>query len=88
MDNFGIKYIGKEYLQHLYDALRKETYEIVEDSQCNIKPLQRRNGLVVLANANKSAVPRVHGWPGKCLFSALSDLPCTHTPLAQIGYAH
>jgi hypothetical protein len=27
----GIKYIGQEYLQHLYDALQKETYEIVED---------------------------------------------------------
>ncbi len=31
MDDFGIKYIGKENLQHLYDALRKETYKIVED---------------------------------------------------------
>ncbi len=44
------------------------------------KPLQRLNGLVVLANANKSAVPRVHGWPGECLFLALSNLPRTHTP--------
>ncbi len=44
------------------------------------KPLQHRNGLVVLANANKSAVPRVHGWPGKRLFLALYDLPHTHTP--------
>jgi hypothetical protein len=35
------------------------------------KPLQRRNGLVVLANANKSAVPRVHGWPGKHLFGSI-----------------
>ena len=32
MDDFGIKYIGEDNLQHLYDALRKETYEIVEDS--------------------------------------------------------
>jgi hypothetical protein len=31
VDDFGIKYIGKEHLQHLYDALKKETYEIVED---------------------------------------------------------
>jgi len=31
MDDFGIKHIEREYLQHLYDALRKETYEIVED---------------------------------------------------------
>ncbi len=31
MDDFGIKYIGKENLQHLYNALRKETYKIVED---------------------------------------------------------
>ena len=29
--DFGIKYIGREHLQHLYDALRKETYEIVKD---------------------------------------------------------
>jgi len=31
VDDFGIKYIGCEHLQHLYDALRMETYEIVED---------------------------------------------------------
>jgi hypothetical protein len=31
VDYFGIKYIGKENLQHSYDALQKETYEIVED---------------------------------------------------------
>jgi hypothetical protein len=31
VDDFGIKYIGKGNLQHLYNALRKETYEIVED---------------------------------------------------------
>jgi hypothetical protein len=31
VDNFGIKYIGREHLQHLYNAIRKETYEIVED---------------------------------------------------------
>jgi len=30
VDDFGIKYIGRENLQHLYDALRTETYEIVE----------------------------------------------------------
>jgi hypothetical protein len=29
--NFGIKNIGKENLQHLYNALQKETYKIVED---------------------------------------------------------
>jgi hypothetical protein len=33
VDDFRIKYIGREHLQHLYDALRKETYEIVEDWQ-------------------------------------------------------
>jgi hypothetical protein len=32
------------------------------------KPLRCLNGLVVLANANKSADPRVHGWPGERLF--------------------
>ncbi len=36
MDSFGIKYIGRELLQHLYDALRKETYEIVEDWTGNL----------------------------------------------------
>jgi hypothetical protein len=36
VDYFGIKYIGKEHLQHLYDALRKETYDIVEDLDGNL----------------------------------------------------
>ncbi len=31
VDDFGIKYIGIKNLQHLYDALRTETYKIVED---------------------------------------------------------
>jgi hypothetical protein len=31
VDNFGIKYIGREHLQHLYDALCKETYKIVKN---------------------------------------------------------
>jgi hypothetical protein len=31
VDDFGIKYIGKDDLQHLYNALQKETYNIVED---------------------------------------------------------
>ncbi len=31
VDDFVIKYIGREHLQHLYDALRKETYKIVKD---------------------------------------------------------
>ena len=31
LDDFGIKYIGRKHLQHLYDALRKETYKIVKD---------------------------------------------------------
>jgi hypothetical protein len=31
VDDFGIKYIGREHLQHLYDALQTVTYEIVED---------------------------------------------------------
>ncbi len=30
-DNFGIKYIGCKHLQHLYNALCKETYGIVDD---------------------------------------------------------
>jgi hypothetical protein len=29
--NVSIKYIGHEHLQHFYNALHKETYEIVED---------------------------------------------------------
>jgi hypothetical protein len=36
VDNFGIKYIGHEHLQHLYDALHNETYEIVEDWMGNL----------------------------------------------------
>ena len=31
VDDFGIKYIGQEHLQHLYNTLRKETDKIVED---------------------------------------------------------
>jgi hypothetical protein len=41
VDDFGIKYIGDEHLQHLYDSLRTETYDIVEDRigdlYCGIK---------------------------------------------------
>ena len=29
--DFGIKYIGVDHIYHLCDALRKETYSIVED---------------------------------------------------------
>ncbi len=36
VDDFGIKYIGKDNLLHLYDALRKETYDIVEDQVGNL----------------------------------------------------
>ena len=35
-DVFGIKYIGEEHLQHLYNALQKETYDIVEDQTSNL----------------------------------------------------
>ena len=35
VDDFGIKYIGEENLQHLYNALRAETYDIVEDRKGN-----------------------------------------------------
>jgi hypothetical protein len=31
VDNFGIKYIGEGTLQHLYNSLRAEAYDIVED---------------------------------------------------------
>jgi hypothetical protein len=31
LDSFSIMYILCKHLQHLYNALRKETYEIVED---------------------------------------------------------
>jgi hypothetical protein len=34
--DFGIKYTGREHLQHLYDALQRETYEIVEDWTGNL----------------------------------------------------
>ncbi len=36
VDDFGAKYIGIEHLQNLYDALKKETFEIVEDCECNL----------------------------------------------------
>jgi hypothetical protein len=35
VDDFGIKYIGKDILQHLYDALRTESINIVEDQVGN-----------------------------------------------------
>ncbi len=35
VNDFGIEYIGIKNLQHLYDALRKETYKIVEDYVVN-----------------------------------------------------
>jgi hypothetical protein len=31
VDDFGVKYIGDDNLKHLFAALRKETYDIVED---------------------------------------------------------
>ena len=31
VDDFGIKYIGEDNLQHLYDTIQKEMYDIVED---------------------------------------------------------
>jgi hypothetical protein len=34
--NFSIKYIGCKHLQHLYNALCKETYEIVKDWTGNL----------------------------------------------------
>jgi hypothetical protein len=36
VDDFGIKYNGCKHLQHLYNALHKETYEIVEDWTGNL----------------------------------------------------
>jgi hypothetical protein len=36
VDDFGIKYIGEEHLQHIYNALQKETYHIVEDQTGNL----------------------------------------------------
>jgi hypothetical protein len=36
VDNFGIKYIGEDNLQHQYNALRKESYNIVEDQVGNL----------------------------------------------------
>jgi hypothetical protein len=36
VDDFGIKYIGEEHLQHLYNTLQKETYDIVEDRTGNL----------------------------------------------------
>jgi hypothetical protein len=36
VDDFGIKYIGEDTLQHLYDALRAKTYDIVEDQSSDL----------------------------------------------------
>jgi hypothetical protein len=36
VDDFGIKYTGKDNLQHLYNALHKETYNIIEDQVGNL----------------------------------------------------
>jgi hypothetical protein len=36
VDHFSIKYIGKDNLQHLYDALHTESYDIVEDRVGNL----------------------------------------------------
>ena len=36
VDCFGIKYIGKDNLQHLYDALHMESYNIIEDRVGNL----------------------------------------------------
>jgi hypothetical protein len=36
VDDFGIKCISEGNLQHLYNALRKETYKIVEDRACEL----------------------------------------------------
>jgi hypothetical protein len=36
VDNFGIKFIEQEHLQHSYNALCKETYEIGEDWTGNL----------------------------------------------------
>ncbi len=59
----------------------KMKYLVVEYSMLakanTTKPLQHRNGLVVLAFANKSGVPRVLGWPGDHLFSSIQFSPRT-----------
>jgi hypothetical protein len=36
VDDFGVKYIGDDNLKHLFAALRKETYDIVEDWTGNL----------------------------------------------------
>jgi hypothetical protein len=36
VDDLGIKYIECKHIQHLYNALCKETYEIVEDWMANL----------------------------------------------------
>ena len=36
VDNFGVKYIGDNNLKHLFAALCKETYDIVEDWSGNL----------------------------------------------------
>ena len=31
VDNFGVKYVGKEHADHLIDCLKTETYKLTED---------------------------------------------------------
>jgi hypothetical protein len=61
----------KQMITHLRNRVGQmdftDTKKLISELLANTnttKPLRRCNGLVVLAFANKSAVPRVHGRPG------------------------
>ncbi len=76
------------FLEAQGKVLRLTDAKLVLANANTTKPLRRRNGLVVLAFANKSVVPRVLGWPGDHTpILALSDFTPRTPPLAHIGYA-
>jgi hypothetical protein len=80
VDNFGIKYIREDNLQHLYNSLRKETYDIIKDNAgklyCGINlKWNYNNGYVNLflpKYVRKQFTCYAHPTPDKsqhCLFS-------------------
>ncbi len=46
VDDFGIKYIGKDTLQHLYNSLRAEAYDIVKDCAGDLYVASTSSGIM------------------------------------------
>jgi hypothetical protein len=81
VDDFGIKYTGEDNLQHLYDALQKETYEIVEDRSgdlyCGINLKRNYNKHYVNLNMSKYVMKQMtcYGHP-----APLKPQHCPYSP--------